>query len=240
MSAVITAQGVVVERGGSPVLNQIDLTLEKQEILALIGGNGAGKSTTVLALLGLVPVSSGKIEVLGCNVQQQAQEVRARTGYLPEQAALYDHFTARENVSYFLSLAGRVMQTGQIEDAFRRVDMPERAWDARASTFSKGMRQKVAIATCLLRDTPLILFDEPTSGLDPAAIDDFHCLIEALRKDGTSILMVTHDLFGASETADNILLLSNGRRVGEFSRGTEGFDPVAIRSAFAGAQELRA
>ncbi|GAB5412494.1 MAG: ABC transporter ATP-binding protein [Congregibacter sp.] len=237
---VITAKDVVVERGGNTVLDHIDLSLGEKQILALIGGNGAGKSTTVLALLGLVPIADGAINVLGYDVEREAQAIRARTGYLPEQAALYDHFTARENANYFLSLAGVRPEPCQVDEAFRRVDLPERAWDARATTFSKGMRQKVAIATCLLRDTPLILFDEPTSGLDPAAIDDFHRLIETLREGGTSILMVTHDLFGASETADQIVLLRNGRRVGEFDRSTDGFDPAAIRAAFAGAEEVAA
>lgn len=234
---VIEAKGMVVQRGGNTVLDHVDLTLNSREILALIGGNGAGKSTTVLALLGLVPLSGGSVEVLGHDVATYSQAIRARTGYLPEQAALYDHLSARENAIYFLSLAGVTPTAVEIEEAFRRVDLPLRAWNAQASTFSKGMRQKVAIATCLLRKTPLILFDEPTSGLDPAAIDDFHRLIESLREDGSSILMVTHDLFGASETADQILLLRNGRRVGGFTRGADGFDPAAIRAAFAGSGE---
>ncbi|MFK7830493.1 MAG: ABC transporter ATP-binding protein [Congregibacter sp.] len=235
--AVIAAKDVVVERGGNTVLDHLDLTLNERQILALIGGNGAGKSTTILALLGLVPLTNGSVDVLGLDVVTHAQTVRARTGYLPEQAALYDHLSARENATYFLGLAGVTPTATEIDEAFMRVDLPQRAWDAQASTFSKGMRQKVAIATCLLRNTPLILFDEPTSGLDPAAIDDFHRLIESLREEGSSILMVTHDLFGASETADQILLLRNGRRVGDFARGTDGFDPAAIRAAFAGSDE---
>lgn len=232
MEHIIEATGMVVERGGKKVLDALDVTLGARQILALIGGNGAGKSTTVLALLGLLPLAGGSARVLGHDVSGDAQHIRARTGYLPEQAALYDYFTARENAEYFLSLAGVTPTGPDIDAAFRRVDLPERAWDAPASTFSKGMRQKVAIATCLLRETPVILFDEPTSGLDPAAIDDFHRLIESLRESGTSILMVTHDLFGASETADRILLLADGRRVGDFTRGPAGFDPAAIRVAF--------
>ncbi|MFK8041037.1 ABC transporter ATP-binding protein [Congregibacter sp.] len=235
---MIEASKMVVERGKNTVLNQLDLSLGAKQILALIGGNGAGKSTTILALLGLIPLTSGDAQVLGKSVASHADSIRAQTGYLPEQAALYDHLTALENAAYFLSLAGVGTSGAEIEEAFERVDLPKRAWDARASTFSKGMRQKVAIATCLLRKTPLILFDEPTSGLDPAAIDDFHRLIENLREAGTSILMVTHDLFGASETADQILLLSQGRRVGDFDRGSDGFDSDAIRAAFSAANEV--
>ncbi|MEL6869695.1 MAG: ABC transporter ATP-binding protein [Pseudomonadota bacterium] len=238
-TTVIGAKRMVVERDGNTILKQLDVTLNEREILALIGGNGAGKSTTILALLGLVPLTGGSAHVLGHDVVTDAQSIRARTGYLPEQAALYEHFTARENATYFLSLAGVTPDRTAIDDAFGRVDLPQRAWDSNASTFSKGMRQKVAIATCLLRNTPLILFDEPTSGLDPAAIDDFHRLIETLREDGTTILMVTHDLFGASETADQILLLRNGQLVGDFRKDADGFDPSAIRTAFSNARELR-
>lgn len=233
MSDVINAEAMQVERGGKAVLKGVSFTLPKQQILALIGGNGAGKSTAIMSLLGLLPLSGGHARVLGHDVSRDAQAVRARTGYLPELAALYDHFSALENARYFLSLASVDVGDNAIKDAFQRVSLPERAWDARAETFSKGMRQKVAIATCLLRKTDLILFDEPTSGLDPTAIDEFHALIEDVRGGGTSILMVTHDLFGACETADQILLLSDGGLVGDFARTNSGFDQSAIRSAFA-------
>jgi ABC-2 type transport system ATP-binding protein len=233
MTHVISAEHLQVERGGKAVLKDVSFTLPKQQILALIGGNGAGKSTAILSLLGLLPLSGGTAHVLGHDVSREAQIVRARTGYLPELAALYDHFSALENARYFLSLAGVDADDQTIEHAFKRVSLPERAWNARAETFSKGMRQKVAIAACLLRKTDLILFDEPTSGLDPAAIDEFHAVIEGLREAGTSILMVTHDLFGACETADQILLLSDGGLVGDFARTNSGFDQSAIRSAFA-------
>lgn len=233
MAPVVRAQNICVERSGKQVLQELSFTLEKQRVLALIGGNGAGKSTTLLSLLGLLPLSAGKAIVLGKNVEEDAQGVRKQTGYLPELAALYDHFSALENARYFLSLAEVAAEDAQIKEAFERVDLAQTAWAARADTFSKGMRQKVAIAICLLRKTELILFDEPTSGLDPAAIDDFHALIESLRADGTSILMVTHDLFGACETADQILLLRGGQLVGDFARSDDGFDQNAIRAAFA-------
>lgn len=232
MSPVIAAENITVERSGKSVLKDVSFTLPKQQILALIGGNGAGKSTTVLSLLGLLPLTNGRASVLGYDVGTQAQAIRTNTGYLPELAALYDHFSALENARYFLSLANVDAADDAIKEAFERVSLPQSAWDARASTFSKGMRQKVAIATCLLRETDLILFDEPTSGLDPAAIDDFHALTEGLRAKGTSILMVTHDLFGACETADQILLLRAGSLVGDFSRAQTGFDHSAIRAAF--------
>lgn len=233
MTDVITAENICVERNGSAVLTDVSFALPERQVLALIGGNGAGKSTTILSLLGLLPLSAGKATVLGHDVGTEAQAVRKKTGYLPELAALYDHFSALENTRYFLSLAEVRVGDEAIEDAFRRVSLPERAWRARAETFSKGMRQKVAIATCLLRKTNLILFDEPTSGLDPAAIDEFHALVEQLRAGGVSVLMVTHDLFGACETADKILLLRDGRLVGDFDRTDDGFDQSAIRTAFA-------
>ncbi|MEM7568184.1 MAG: ABC transporter ATP-binding protein [Pseudomonadota bacterium] len=216
MTQAIVAEGLHVRRGESDVLTGVSFTLEQQKVLAFIGGNGAGKSTTLLALLGLLPLTKGRVTVLGEDVAKNAKSVRKNTGYLPETAALYDHLTALENAQYFLSLAEVKASNEDIFDTFKRVDLPEDAWTRRANALSKGMRQKVAIAMCILRRTRLILFDEPTSGLDPAAIDDFHTLIEALRTDGTSILMVTHDLFGACETADQIVLLQNGTVVGRF------------------------
>lgn len=232
MATIVETSRLFVERGGQSVVKDLTFALEAQKILALIGGNGAGKSTTLLALLGLLPISSGGARVLGHNVRTEASNIRTKTGYLPELAALYDHLSALENARYFLGVAGMAVPEEAILEVFRQVKLPERAWDTRAETFSKGMRQKVAIATCLLRQTDLILFDEPTSGLDPAAIDEFHTVIDDLKSQGTSILMVTHDLFGACETADDILLLRGGKLVGEFARGQAGFDQDAMRAAF--------
>jgi ABC-2 type transport system ATP-binding protein len=232
---VLVIDQFFVERGGRRIVNGLSLTLAAGQIYALLGGNGAGKSTTLFAILGFLARSGGVLTIGGQDPANAIDAVRAQIAYLPENVALYDHLTARENVDYLLKIAD-CRRTGQeIEAAFQSVGLAARAWDQRAGSFSKGMRQKTAIALAMLRDTPLLLLDEPTSGLDPAASADFHALLETLAARGVAVLMVTHDLLGAADTADRIGLISEGRIANEWSAQTSDprFDLNALHDGFA-------
>jgi ABC-2 type transport system ATP-binding protein len=222
---------LVVERGARPVLNGLSLTVAPSEIYALLGGNGAGKSTTLAALLGFLKATSGSLSVAGVDPSTSAEDARQKIAYLPENASLYEHLTARENVDYFLALAGEVHSEAEREDAFDAVGLQADARDRRLSGFSKGMRQKVAIALAVVRQVPVLLLDEPTSGLDPRATADFNGLIGRLKERGTAILMVTHDLLGAADCADRIGFLDQGRIVEEVSRA-QGYDVMALHRRY--------
>ncbi|KAB7643644.1 ABC transporter ATP-binding protein [Polymorphobacter fuscus] len=229
---------LVVERGDKRVVDGLSLSLMPGEIYALLGGNGAGKSTTLFAILGFLKRQAGSLMVAGIDASADPDAVRTQVAYLPENVALYDHLTARENVDYFLKIAGRPRSRADVEAGFEGVGLAASAWDERTTRFSKGMRQKTAIALALLRETPLLLLDEPTSGLDPAAASDFHRLLEALAKRDVAILMVTHDLLGAADTADRIGLIQAGRIAREWTAApTEPrFDLNALHSGFASAR----
>lgn len=232
----LVIDGLRVERGARAIVDGLSLSLAAGEIYALLGGNGAGKSTTLFAILGFLPYAGGSLQVAGLDPASAADEVRARVAYLPENVALYDHLSARENVDYFLKVAATPRSRPEVEAAFESVGLAVAAWDQRAGSFSKGMKQKTAIALALLRQTPLLLLDEPTSGLDPAAASDFHRLLETLAARGVSVLMVTHDLLGAADTADRIGLIAGGRIASEWSASSTGarFDLNALHDGFAG------
>ena len=232
---VLVIDQLVVERGGRKIVDGLSLTLTAGEIYALLGGNGAGKSTTLFAILGFLGRSGGVLTVGGEDPDRAADAVRAQIAYLPENVALYDHLTARENVDYLLKVADCPRPRAEVEAAFGSVGLAANAWDMRAGRFSKGMRQKTAIALAMLRDTPLLLLDEPTSGLDPAAAADFHKLLETLAARGVAVLMVTHDLLGAADTADRIGLIAGGKIASEWSAQTTEprFDLNALHSGFA-------
>lgn len=232
----LAIENLVVERGNRRIVDGLSLSLAPGEIYALLGGNGAGKSTTLFAILGFLPVASGTLTVCGHSPAASPDAVRASVAYLPENVALYDHLSARENVEYFLKVADCARSRADIEQAFASVSLAAPAWDQRAGRFSKGMRQKTAIALALLRNTPLLLLDEPTSGLDPSAAADFHGLLEALSARGVSILMVTHDLLGAADTADRIGLIAGGRIADEWQAQVTGppFDLNTLHDSFAG------
>jgi ABC-2 type transport system ATP-binding protein len=231
ISHPIHIDDLIVERGNRRVLDGLSLTVAQGEIYALLGGNGAGKSTTLAALLGFLKASSARIAVDGIDPVQAADEARRRIAYLPENVALYEHLSARENVDYFLALAGEPHSAEEREAAFEAVGLQADARDRRLSGFSKGMRQKVAIALAVVRQVPVLLLDEPTSGLDPRATADFNTLIGRLKERGTAILMVTHDLLGAADCADRIDFLDKGRIVEEVGRA-QGYDVMALHHRY--------
>jgi len=223
-----------VERGGIAVLHGISFSIHTGEVFALLGGNGAGKSTTLLTLLGFIPVTSGTALVNGMSPKGDVAKVRGQVAYLPEAATLYPHLNAYENLSYFLSLSKRKPSKAELNVALDKVNLQTEARTHKMETYSKGMRQKVSIALALLRDTPVLFLDEPTSGLDPIAIDEFNHLVRTLAAEGRTVLMVTHDVYGACQVADRVGLLRRGELVGLFeSEDGQRIHTETVHKAFA-------
>ncbi|MEP1551061.1 MAG: ATP-binding cassette domain-containing protein [Paraglaciecola sp.] len=233
-NALIKADSLCVSIKNKSILKNLNFHVDTGEIYALLGGNGAGKSTTLKTLLGFNAPSSGSVTIEGKEVTQALNFVRGKTAYLPESATLYSHLTARENVNYFLSLADIKKTDDEVNQAFDRVALQADARDRHMQTYSKGMRQKTAIALAILRQAPIFLLDEPTSGLDPVAIDEFNQLVRELASTGATILMVTHDVYGACQVANRIGLLRDGELVGEFAAAENSrIDTEQVHAAFA-------
>ncbi len=227
----IAINHLVIERGGRRVLDNLSLAVEPGEIYALLGGNGAGKSTTIAALLGFLTATSGSLQVADTNPALDVRSARRNIAYLPENVALYEHLSARENIEYFLALTGESHSVAEVEAALDAVGLQTDGRHRRLAGFSKGMRQKVAIALAVVRRSPVLLLDEPTSGLDPRATTDFNVLLANLKARGAAILMVTHDLLGAADCADRIGFLDAGRIVEEVHRA-QGYDVVALHRRY--------
>lgn len=217
------------------ILRGLSLRVRHGEIYALLGGNGAGKSTALSALLGFVSIGKGTVRVCQHDPAQNPVSARAKIAYVPENVALYEHLTARENLRYFLRLAGSAANTEAIENALTSVKLDRGAWDRKLGGFSKGMRQKVAIALALARSVPVLLLDEPTTGLDPQATGDFNQLLKDLKVQKVAIFMVTHDILGAAEVADRIGFLERGVIAEEFTAsGPERFDIRKLYQRYTG------
>ncbi|AEG47854.1 ABC transporter related protein [Sphingobium chlorophenolicum L-1] len=232
-TASILLEDVSLSYAVHQVLRGLTLSVPGGSITALLGGNGAGKSTTLAALLGFVRAQSGTISICGIDPGRDPDAARRRIAYLPENVALYEHLSATENAEYLLALSGERHARGDITTAFAAAGLQERAWDQRLGGFSKGMRQKVAIAVALLRQVPVLLLDEPTSGLDPRATADFNALVAQVRDRGTAVLMVTHDLLSAADVADRIAFLEEGRVTFDVAaEGPDRFDVRALHERF--------
>jgi ABC-2 type transport system ATP-binding protein len=212
---VLHAQRVSADYGSRPVLSDFEITVQEREIYVLLGGNGAGKSTALAVFLGFVRPQKGSARVCGVDVAQDPHGARRRLAYVAENVALYEHLSAFENLEYLLALSGIRLDRRALNTLLDSVGLSEAARAERTASYSKGMRQRVAIALALARDVPALLLDEPTSGLDPQAVSDFARLLTSVRARGKSVLMVTHDLVGAAEVADRVGILRQGRLLEE-------------------------
>jgi len=184
--------------------------------------------------LGFVTPTSGTVRVAGIDPVTDPAKARQQLAYIPENVALYEHLSARENMAYLLDLAGQHTGQTEIDTALSAAGLDANAFDRRVSGFSKGMRQKVAIALALARKVPALLLDEPTSGLDPQATTEFNRLLGLLRSEGVAVLMVTHDLLSAADIADRIGFLETGQLLEEVAAaGEDRFDVRTLHHRYA-------
>ncbi|WP_404375837.1 ABC transporter ATP-binding protein [Vreelandella aquamarina] len=211
MNPVIELQRVTKRHGELVRLAEMNLTIEKGEMLALLGHNGAGKTTIMKLILGLISPSSGHIDVLGGAPDgPHADRLRRQLGYLPENVTFYEQLTGREVLTYFARL--KQAERHQIAELLERVGLVEAA-DRRVKTYSKGMRQRLGLAQALLGSPQLLLLDEPTTGLDPAATRDFYQAVNALRDNGCTVLLSSHVLPGIEPYIDRALIVGKGKRL---------------------------
>jgi ABC-2 type transport system ATP-binding protein len=213
---VIEVMNLVHYYGERRAVDALTFSVEKGEVLGLLGPNGAGKTTTIRLLNGLFSPSSGRVSVMGLDPFKQGDEVRRQTGVLTETPALYERLTARQNLEFFGTLAGMSTagRKSRIDELLSFFELQERANES-VGSYSKGMKQRLALARTLLHRPPLVFLDEPTSGLDPEASQQVHLLIESIRKkNGQTVLLCTHNLYEAEHLCDRLAVINKGRLLG--------------------------
>jgi ABC-2 type transport system ATP-binding protein len=186
-------------------VEQLTLDVAAGEVFGFLGPNGAGKTTTVRMLTGLIAPSSGQATINGLRLGEQNQAIRRSVGVLTETPGMYDRLSALKNLTIFAKLYGVPDPNGQVEKYLRMLGLWQRRFDE-AGSFSKGMRQKLAIARALLHEPPVLFLDEPTSGLDPEAAHMVRDFIEALKSAGRTIFLCTHNLDEADRLCDRIAI----------------------------------
>lgn len=210
-TAILAADRLTKQYGDVTALNALTLSIGPGEVYALLGANGAGKTTTINCFLGFITPTSGLASVEGVDVARDPVATKRRLAYIPETVMLYKHLTGLENLEYFATLGtGRGFSADQLRGYLTQAGLPGDAADRPVGGYSKGMRQKVGIAIALAKEARALLLDEPTSGLDPKASNEFSALLTMLRDRGCAILMATHDLFRAKESATRVGIMRHG------------------------------
>jgi lipooligosaccharide transport system ATP-binding protein len=210
----IRLRGVVKRYGPITAVNGLDLDVPQGTCVGLLGPNGAGKSTTMRLLTAQAIADEGELEVLGFRLPAESKQARARCGVTPQLDNLDVTLTVEQNLRVFAHLyrIGRGERQAAIERALEIANLVDRR-NTRVDKLSGGMRRRLLIARALVHRPQLLLLDEPTVGLDPQVRQELWALIDALRAEGTTILMSTHYIEEAQRLADTVLILSHGSAV---------------------------
>lgn len=201
--------------GDFTAVKNLNLEIYEGEFFCLLGPNGAGKTTTFLMLLGLTRPTYGSAWIYGHDVTKNPLEAKKRVGFVPEVPGLYDDLTARENLVFTAELNGvpKGIREKRIMDLLEKVDLKEWA-DVKVGKFSRGMKQRLAIADALIKEPKVLILDEPTAGIDPKGSEEILSLLETLSKnEGITILMSSHLLHYVERYGDRIAIMSRGEIV---------------------------
>lgn len=211
--ATIVLREVSKVYGKRVAVNAVDLELRPGERVALVGHNGAGKSTLIKLMLGLVRPTSGRVEVLGGNpAARDAIKARWRLGYLPENVALQPTLTGMELLAFYARL--KRQPVAKNAEILARVGIAHAA-RSRIGTYSKGMRQRLALAQALIGKPRVLLLDEPTTGLDPVLRQTFYTIVSELSAEGTTVLLSSHALTELESQTDRVIVINQGRKVAD-------------------------
>ncbi|WP_372637830.1 ABC transporter ATP-binding protein [Cohnella sp.] len=199
-----------------PVLHGVSLTLNRGELLGLIGLNGAGKSTAIKHILGLMVPHSGEVRVAGATLEEDRELYRSSISYVPEQPSLFPNLTVKEHLqwtamAYGLKQDAAWARADKLAATFRMTD----AMKSLPDTLSKGMKQKVMLMNALLVEPALLIIDEPFLGLDPLAIRGLVGALDEVRAQGTAILLSSHILSALERKANRLVVLHKGRLIAE-------------------------
>jgi len=215
--AVVRTESLTRDFQSIRAVDALTLTVPRGAVFGFLGPNGSGKTTTIRMLLGLVEPTSGRAEVMGFDVVRQADEIRLRSGALLEHSGIYERLSAEDN----LELYGRIWRIPALERRARIHELLRSfgLWDRRkesAGIWSRGMKQKLAVARTLLHRPALIFLDEPTAGLDPVASASLRDeLVALVRSEGVTVFLTTHNLSEAEKFCSRVGLIRRGRLLAE-------------------------
>jgi len=206
--------GLRREFGNFVAVDNLDLSVKKNSFTGFLGPNGAGKSTTLKILTHLIKATSGEAYINGIDVIKKPEAALAEVGTVLETPEFYPYLTPVETMTYLGKINGMTKESlsAKIPDLLEKVKMEEWA-DKRIGTFSKGMKQRIAIAQALLTDPSVVIFDEPTSGLDPRGMIEVREVLKSLKTHDLTIFMSSHMLYEVSDLCDRIAMIDHGKLI---------------------------
>jgi ABC-2 type transport system ATP-binding protein len=209
MNDVIRLDKVCKQLGGREILNNVSFTVEQGDIFGYLGPNGAGKTTTIRILLGLFKATSGEASILGQDVSIDA--TRKTVGFVLESDGLYDNMSAHENIEYFARIYGVSEPAQRINKVLKLVGLSDRAKD-KVGTYSKGMRQRLALARAVIHDPAILILDEPTAGVDPSGqIEVRQIILDMTHLEGKTVILSSHNLDEVQRICNRIALIHKGQ-----------------------------
>jgi ABC-2 type transport system ATP-binding protein len=205
---MITVTNLNQSFGKKMILESINIEINKHEICALVGRNGAGKSTFINSLLGLLPVKQGSITINNVQVTKKNHDWKKAIAYLPEKFQLYPMLSGLENITFFAEAVGKTVDQEHIEKVLKSVSL----WDDRevqVKKYSKGMLQRLGLAITLYQDSSILILDEPTSGIDPMGRKEILEVLKSLHD--KTILLSSHHLDEIRQVCTHVAYLNNGK-----------------------------
>ncbi len=209
MTAVLEFQQITKRFGSSTALDSVSFLGKPGQVIALLGENGAGKTTAIRILLGLLPPDAGRSSVLGMDSQHHGEEIRRRVGYVPDRPALYDWMTVAE-IGWFAAGFYPLGYEASYRKLIANFELP---LDRRLKNLSKGMLAKVGLALAMAHEPPLLVLDEPTSGLDPLVRREFLESMVDVAATGRTVFLSSHQIAEVERVADTVLILRKGKLV---------------------------
>src|SRR3982751_4449923 len=204
---MLEVRGLHKRYGDLVAVHEVSFTAHPGEMVGLLGPNGAGKTTTVSMIAGLLPPDRGEVRIAGGIVRSETDPVKRRMGLVPQDLALHDELSARENLGLFGALydLGGATLNRAIDSALDLAGLADRAKD-RVATFSGGMKRRLNLATALLHDPQILLLDEPTVGVDPQSRHSIFTTLEELKRRGKALIYTTHYMEEVERLADRIVV----------------------------------
>lgn len=215
MQEIIKVTSLTKRFGNIIAVDNLSFSVNEGDVYGFLGQNGAGKSTTIRMLLTLIKPTEGDIEIFGCDLRLQRNEILRQTGAVIEKPDVYNYLSAYENLKLFARLSGVKAKEKVLMDQLEMVGLANRAYD-KVKTFSQGMKQRLGIAIALVHDPKLIILDEPTNGLDPQGIADIRNLILHLsNRLHKTIFVSSHLLSEVEQIATRVLIIDKGHKLVE-------------------------